>query len=394
MNLKDIAQNLEHQMILDRRFLHQYPELSNQEFKTTNFIRQRLTEFKIPIEPLNLKTGLSALIKGSHEGPTICIRHDIDALPIQEITNLPFKSQHEGVSHACGHDIHTIIALYCAKILNDNKDLLHGNVRIVFQPAEEVGTGAKDMIAKGLMDLEPKQDIVIGLHTHPLTPVGKICLRKGPMEAGADFFTITIKGESGHGAYPHKCVNPIIVSAYLITQLQTIISQENPAVQSAVLSIGAINGGNTNNTIPEEVTIKGSLRTLYKSSRDGCITALHRMVENVCMSMRATAQIDFSAASLPPISNDTQVYEDIINAANQILGPNNVIDFEFPSMGSDDFGIFLNYSKGAQFFLGTANDDCNSQIGLHNGANHFDEKSLITGVQVLCQYIFNTLKEH
>lgn len=190
MDLFEEINNLEAQMIQDRRYLHQNPELSDKEFHTTEFIKKKLKEFGIEIESLDIPTGVSALIKGHRPGKTICIRHDIDALPIQEKTGLDFTSNIDGISHSCGHDIHSVVALYCAKLLQGRREQLNGNVRILFQPAEELGTGAKRMIKAGIMERKPLNDVVVGLHTHPLTPVGNICIRKGPMEAGTECFKI------------------------------------------------------------------------------------------------------------------------------------------------------------------------------------------------------------
>lgn len=393
MDLQKEIQALQTQMVEDRRYLHQNPELSNQEFKTTEFIKRRLSEFGVEIESLDMAVGVSAIVRGKKRGKTICIRHDIDALPIQEKTGLDFISKHDGVSHSCGHDIHTVIALYCAKIIKEHEDDLAGNVRIVFQPAEELGTGAKQMVKAGIMEKEPLNDIVIGLHTHPLTPVGSICLRKGPMEAGTDYLKITVKGKCGHGAYPHDCVDPIVMSAYLITQLQTVISRENQAVKPAVFSLGSIHGGSTHNSIPGEVVMLGTLRTLYPESRTRCLEAINRITKGVCEGMGGEGMVEFDGASIPPIRNQDTIVDDLILAADEILGDGHVIEFPYPSMGSDDFAVFMEYCNGAQFFLGTANENSNSRMGLHNGKNIFDEKSLGVGVAVLTQYIFNQLCE-
>lgn len=393
MSLTEEIRELEEQMIEDRRYLHRYPELSEKEFQTTAFIKKRLNEFGIELEPIELTTGVSAIIRGNKPGKTICIRHDIDALPIQECTGLDFASAYEGISHSCGHDIHTVTALYSAKLLNERKGMLAGNVRIVFQPAEETVTGAKQMVKAGIMELQPLNDIVVGLHTHPLTPVGSICLKKGPMEAGSDYIRITVKGKCGHGAYPHDCVDPIVVSAYLITQLQTVISRENQAVKPAVFTIGSIHAGQTHNSIPGEVEMLGTLRSLYPECREKNLEAIRRITKGVCESMRAEGIVEVSDAYLPPVFNDDQVVDGIVEAANQVLGEGHVVDFKFPSMGSDDFAVFMDYCRGAQFFLGTGNESINSRLGLHNGKNHFDERSLAVGVAVLCQYVLNQLQE-
>ena len=391
MDLLQEIHLLEEKMIQDRRWLHQNPELSNQEYQTTTFLKQKLKDFGVSIETLNSSTGVSAIIRGGQQGKTICIRHDIDALPIQEQSELPFVSGKAGISHSCGHDIHMEIALYCAKLLQERKDTLHGNVRIVFQPAEETGTGARAMIQAGVLKQEPLNDVVVGLHTHPLTSVGNICIRKGPMEAGTDSFRIRVRGICGHAAYPHNCVDPIVVSAYLITQLQTIISRENQAVCPAVLTIGSIHGGKAHNAIPGEVIMEGTLRSLYSESRRKNIKALQRITVGVCQSMRAEGFVEMLAEGLPPVCNDDAVVDGVSRAADDILGKGHVIEFRQPSMGSDDFSVFLESCCGAQFFLGTANEEINTKLGLHNGKNIFDERSISVGVAVLTQYILNTL---
>lgn len=386
------VKSLEKQMIEDRRYLHWNPELSSQEFHTTQFIKDRLKEFHVAVEPLDISTGVSALIRGAGRGKTICIRHDIDALPISEQTNLDFASGTKGVSHCCGHDIHTVVALYCARILENHREELNGNVRIVFQPAEETGSGAKEMVKAGVMELEPKHDMVVGLHVHPFTPVGYIRLKKGPMEAASDGFMITLKGKSGHGAYPHDCVDPIVASAYLVTQLQTIISRENPAARPAVLTIGSIHGGTTHNSIPEEVVLKGSMRSLYDGSRTHNKEAVRRITEGVCKSMRTEGIVEFfEDSSLPVVLNDDRIADRIIQAAEEMLGKGHALELDNPSMGSDDFSVFLENCPGVQFFLGTANEDENSRIGLHNGANIFDEKSIVVGVAILTRFILDEL---
>lgn len=392
MKLLEEIKTLEKEMTADRRYLHRIPELSFQEKETTAFIRKRLEEFGIEIETLDIPSGVSALIRGGRSGPTICIRHDIDALPVQEQTGLDFSSQKEGVSHSCGHDIHAVIALYCAKLLNERRENLAGNVRIVFQPAEESGEGGKAMVKAGIMDLQPLTDIVIGLHTHPATTTGDICLRKGAMEAGADYIKITVKGLGGHGAYPHNCVDPIVVSAFLITQLQTVISRENQATKPSVFTVGSIHGGAAPNSIPGEVTMLCSLRHLYPETREQNIEAIRRITRLVCESMRAEGTVEVLDVSLPPIINDEEVVDGIIRAADKVLGTGHVRDFPFPSMGSDDFAVFLSYARGAQFFLGTGNEDERTRKGIHNGENIFDEGCLTVGVSVLAQYVLDVLK--
>ena len=391
MNLKNEIKALEEAMIADRRHLHRHPELAFHEYRTTAFLKQRLQEFGVELEPLDMETGVSALIRGVHDGPTICIRNDMDALPIQERTGLPFASCVESVCHCCGHDIHAVTALYCAKLLQERREALHGNVRIVIQPAEEGASGAYAMAAAGAMDFTPKTDIVVGTHVHPAVPVGSISVMPGPAQAASDHFTITVKGVGGHGAYPHLCVDPIVVSAYLIAQLQTVVSRETQPTKPAVLTFGTISGGVAANAIPWEVTITGTLRSLYPDSRKHNKEAIIRITEGVCSAMRAEGTVIFEDPGIPPVINDPETTQAILAAAEKVLGKGHGIITEFPSMGSDDFSVFLEYSRGVQFFVGSANNDPATKIGLHCGDNVFDESALSVGVSVLTQYVLDAL---
>lgn len=393
MNIWNEINSNREDMYQDRRWLHLHPELSHQEIHTTEFIRRKLTEFGIEIEDCGLKTGVSAIVRGAKPGPTVAIRQDIDALPVSEETGLEFASTSEGVSHACGHDLHTVILLYCGKILQENRSYLAGNVRLLFQPAEETGTGAKEMILAGCMEREPKADYVVGVHTHPDTPAGKICIRKGPFNAGTDNFKITIKGKGGHGAHPYRCIDPIVTAAYVITQLQTVISRTNPAVKPAVLSIGSIHGGSAANVIPNEVVMTGNLRSFYPDSRTKNLSMMQQIIEKVSEAMGAEGTLEQEGMSLPPLINDNAVVDELILAATQSIGEENIVDLELPSPGSDDFSCYLEHCPGAQFFIGTANDNEQSRLGLHNSKVIFDERGIDTGVAVLVQYVWNVLKK-
>lgn len=393
MNLWNEIEKNRKQMYQDRRYLHRHPELSHKEERTTKFIRQRLDEYGIEIEECGLKTGVSAIIRGAEKGKTIAIRQDIDALPVFEESGLEFVSVCEGVSHACGHDLHTAILLYCGKILQEHKEQLRGNVRLLFQPAEETGTGAWEMIQAGCMTNEPKPDYIVGVHTHPDTPAGKIRIRKGIFNAGSDSFKIRIQGKGGHGAYPHRCVDPIVTAAYVVTQLQTVISRTNSAVKPAVLSIGTIHGGTAANVIPNEVIMTGNLRFFYPESRAKNLEAMDRIVKNVCEAMGAKGVVEQEGISVPPLINDDRVVEDLLRAASQSIGEENILDLALPSPGFDDFSCYLEDCPGAQFFIGTANEEEKSRLGMHNSKVIFDERAMDTGVAVLVQYVWNLLKK-
>ena len=241
MDTMSLTAKYEDEMIAIRRHIHRHPELSNKEYKTTEFIREKLTEYGVEIAEIGMKTGVVAVIRGGKPGKTVAIREDIDALPMKELTGLPFASENDGACHSCGHDIHTTVLLYCAKVLSEIREELAGTVMLIFQPAEE-HMGAGELVDCNFTQVA-KPDAFIGLHVSPEIDAGSIGLKKGPANASNDFFNIKIKGKGGHGAHPENCIDPVVISGYVITQLQTVISRENYPVYPGVLTIGSIHGG-------------------------------------------------------------------------------------------------------------------------------------------------------
>lgn len=389
--LLDLIEKYSPHAIFIREQIHQNPELSNQEYKTSQLIERELESYGIRVDNLGMETGVTGLIIGGKSGKTIAIRADIDALPIVEETGLPYASKVEGVSHACGHDIHTSILLLIARIAQELREDLEGNIRLIFQPAEEKGTGAKEQIDSGIMELEPKVDLVLGVHCSPELDSGTIGLIKGPASASADAVKITVRGVGGHGAHPYRAVDPIVVSAYLITQLQTIVSRENPAVKPAVLTFGSIHGGSAMNIIPREVTLEGTLRTFYEDSRKNMQEAIERISKCTSEAMRASVELEISNG-IPVLNNTPEVIDDIYKAALETIGEDKVFWSEHPSPGSDDFAYFVESIPGALFRIGTGNDDKNTRLGLHNSENIFDSDSIIWASMVILQYLFNTKK--
>lgn len=369
-----------------RRKLHVNPELGYEEHATTQLILSELARYGIEAARLpGLDTGVVATIRGGKPGRTVGIRADIDALPITEETGLPFASKNAGFSHACGHDIHTAALLLTARALGALKDTLCGNVRLIFQPAEERVTGAQRMIDTGFMTEEPRCDSIIGVHTSPEYPSGSIGVIKGAANAATDSVSVTVKGVGGHGAHPYRCVDPIVTAAYLITQLQSIISRENPALQPAVLTFGTIHGGTVMNVIPAKVEMTGTLRTFSEESRHRIWDAIHRVSKGCCEAMRAEAEVHVEAG-VPALINSGEVIDGIVAAAEKTIGADKVIRFENPSPGSDDFSRFLDFCPGAQFRVGTGNDLPESRIGLHSAKNIFDEGAIGVAAAVMAQY--------
>ncbi|MCI8455061.1 MAG: amidohydrolase [Lachnospiraceae bacterium] len=374
-----------------RRRFHQKPELGWKEFETTRLITEKLTEWGIEVEDFGLKAGASALIRGAYPGATIAVRGDIDALPMQEESGLAFASENPGVCHACGHDIHATFALFCARILHENRDKLHGNVRILFQPAEEKGDGAKGMIEHGVLTREPKPERIIGAHVDCDMPAGTIGLIKGPSAAGMDQFEVTVHGFGGHSSRPQNFIDPILSAATLIAQLNMLVSREISPFESSVLSVCQIHGGTANNVVPETVTFGCSLRSFTPEVRKTMLDAIERTCKLHCESMRTRAEVKFLSGTAPLV-HDEKMVDEIAEAARETIGEEKIIKMKHPRSGSDDFAEYLSSIPGVRFRVGSANDQPETKVGAHNPRVVFDEESLRVATVVICQYIFNLLR--
>ncbi|HWP51039.1 MAG TPA: M20 family metallopeptidase [Clostridia bacterium] len=373
-----------------RRILHRHPELAFQEKETSALIRRELTSYGAELLDGLIPTGVVAKIRGGCSGRTILVREDIDALPMRECTGLEFSSQEDGVCHSCGHDIHTASLLLLAKTLCEAKSKLSGDVLLVFQPAEETASGAKAMFAAGLGQDETSYDEVIGFHVDPLFSSGTIGLIKGPANASTDLVRITVHSQGGHGAHPYRCADPVATAGYLLAQLQTVVSRENPALQPAVLTFGMIHGGTAPNIIPTQVEMTGTLRAFNEEGRHAIWEAIRRMTEYGATAMRATATTEIEEG-VPVLINDPAIVDGISAAAQKLLGESGVVFLEQPSPGSDDFSCYLNQAPGVQFRVGTNNGEACTKLGIHNPENIFDEESIYISSAVMLQYILDKL---
>ena len=385
MDFKAMAQAVQPEVVAFRRDLHEHPEASFQEFRTTDQIAKEMDKLGIPYRRFD-PTGLIAEIKGGKPGKTIALRADIDALSITEKTGLPFASKNEGFMHACGHDTHAAMLVGAAKVLMQVKDQLCGTVKLLFQPAEEKGSGAKQLVECGFYNVL-KPDVFVGLHVSPEFDAGSIGLKKGPANASCDTFAIKITGKGGHGAHPENCIDPVAISGYVLTQLQTVISRENHPVYPGVMTIGSIHGGKANNVIPDFVEMAGTLRSLNPESRQAMQDAIDRIVKCCAEAMRGHGEVTWEKG-MPPLVNDETVIDRLQAAAEKTIGADHVVTIQNPSLGSEDFSyLFPEYGPGAQFSLGCGNDsDPNTRHGLHNSKNVFDEGCLAVGTAVLVQY--------
>lgn len=372
-----------------RRQLHQHPERAFQEYQTSQKIREHLARLGIPVLPGVIPTEVTGVIEGSRPGPTLLVREDIDALVMREETGLPFASQVEDCCHACGHDIHTASLLLMAGAIQKLRSHLAGRVLLCFQPAEEVAGGAKAMFQAGYGQGATRYDQVIGFHTEPTLDVGTVGMASGPANASTDIIHITIRSQGGHGAHPYRCADPVAAAAYLITQLQTIISRENPALEPAVLTFGSIHGGTAENIIPTQVTLGGTLRTFQESGRRSMLESIRRITQCVCTAMKAQGEVEI-LEGVPVLVNDPEIAARLMESADRVLGEGAARQLR-ASPGSDDFSCFLKAAPGVQFRVGTGNDRPESRLSLHNPALVFDEEAVYMGAAVMGQYILDTL---
>ncbi|MGG0843776.1 amidohydrolase [Peribacillus simplex] len=377
-----MSRELEKRLISIRRHLHQYPELSNEEFETTKSIQKWLGEEGIEIRNTGLKTGVFADIKGGKPGLTVAIRADIDALPIEEQTGLPFASKVKGVMHACGHDFHTAAVIGAAYLLKECQSELNGTVRLIFQPAEESGGGAAHVIKDGQIG-----DVaaIIGLHNKPNLPVGTIGIKEGPLMAAVDRFQIVLQGKGSHAAIPHSGKDPIAAAAQLITALQTIVSRNVSPLESAVVSVTRITGGSTWNVIPGDVTLEGTIRTFESTIRDEIKDKFYSIVNHIAAAFSQEATIGWFPGP-PALHNHPAVTE---MARRSALGQSlHVINPE-PSMGGEDFAYYLQHIPGTFAFFGT-----NGNEDWHHPAFTVDENSIIKAAHFLFESAKDLLYNH
>lgn len=367
-----------------RRHLHENPEVGFQEFDTADFIENRLKEFGISDIHRIGDTGILAVITGE-QGPGKCIafRADMDALPSEENSGCSFSSKRSGAAHLCGHDIHTSVLLGTAKVLAHHRKEFTGTVKLIFQPAEELLQGARQMIENDVLN-NPKVEAIFGLHCWPDIPAGTVGIYSGAMMAGANNFKITLKGKQGHGAHPHRSIDPIVISAEVINALQTLISREIAPIDPAVLTIGKIHGGTSPNTIPEIVELEGTFRTLSPQVAEAIGEGIHRIAAGIAKNLRGEASVEI-IKGLPPLINNDNLYELTADCFTQSFGADRLVRLTAPSMGSEDFSLYVADTPGFFYRLGTAQPRSTQNPPLHSKEfNPDDQKSIPTGIEAMC----------
>ncbi len=384
MDIKSITMEIEEKVIEIRRHLHSNPELSLQEYNTTEYIYNMLKDTNIELQKCSSGTGIIGILNGRGKGPTLGIRADIDALPIVEETELSFASKNQGVMHACGHDVHTSVLIGTAIVLDRLKDSFNGTIKFIFQPAEETMQGAKYMIDEGVLK-NPDLDHIICLHTWPFTDAGKIGVRHGAIMASANRFEIEVYGTGGHAAHPHKSVDAIPIAAQIVSSLQQIVSRKLSPIDSAVLTIGQIHGGTADNIIAKKVTISGTVRTLKTEVSENIKQSMEEISQNIAKAFNGDAKVNYYPGS-PPVINDKQMVDLLAEVVTENLGESCLEYLEEPSLGGEDFAFYLQHVNGMLFRLGTRNELEASQRGLHNPGIIFDEKAISTGIITMSSF--------
>jgi len=364
--------NFECEIINIRRHVHENPELGGNEYGTAEFIESKLNEFEIPYKRVG-KTGVIAILKGSSSGKTIALRADIDALPIFENNEVEYKSRKAGVMHACGHDGHIAIMLGVAKLLCSRKGKLKGNVKFIFQPSEEISSGAKIMIEENALK-DPDVDLILGVHVNPWIKTGKIGFKFGTMMAAVDKLKIEIVGKITHGAYPHEGKDALVAASMFINMVQCIIARELDPLENAVVSLGKIEGGNAYNVVCNKVVIDGTVRSLTSKARNFIKASILRKLKAIEIAYGVKCVVNYIGIGSSLI-NDSEIVKKCIGTAQEFYGGNNVEILEKPSMGGEDFSEYLNLVPGSFIYIGSSSDKHTSYPWHHSSFN-IDEAAL------------------
>lgn len=387
--IKDTAQKFFPRLLEIRRHLHAHPELSGEEHQTSAYIAGVLSSCGLSVKEAVGKTGIVGELAGSGaDSRILAIRTDMDALPIQERLQLDFASTNPGIMHACGHDVHATLGLGTAMVLAQLSDDLPGKVRFLFQPAEEIAQGAKWMVKDGVMD---GVNAIYGVHVFPSIPARRIGIRYGALTSAADELEIVIQGESGHGARPHQAIDAIWIASQVITSLQQAISRTQNPLHPIVLSIGKIEGGRAHNVIADRVQMLGTVRSLHPESHANLPQWIANVVEGVCQTYGAKCQVDYRRG-VPSVHNDQTLTQIIESATREAWGDDSVQILPEPSLGAEDFSVYLDRVPGCMFRLGVGHQD-QPNYPLHHPLFNIDEDAILTGVVTMAYAAYKYWQE-
>lgn len=383
---------LKDELIQLRRTFHMYPEIEFELHRTSKLVAEYLESLGLEVKRNIAKTGVVALLKGDKPGKTIMLRADMDALPLQELNDVPYRSKIDGAMHSCGHDGHTAMLLVAAKILTGRKNRIAGNIKFVFQPSEErfPPGGAIPMIEEGVLE-NPGVDMAFGIHLWNALPVGTVGLRAGPLLAAADEFRIVLKGKGGHGAYPHVCKDPIVAASELVLALQTVVSRNIDPLENAVVTVGKFQAGTAFNIIPETVTLEGTVRTLSEQVRSRVKQRMKQIIKGICEAHEMDFELDYKDGTAVLI-NDPELTKIVKGVAEGVVGKENVVEVP-PSMGGEDMAFFLQKVPGVFYLVGSANPAKGLDKPHHSPYFDIDEDALLVGVQMHVNLVMKILGE-
>ncbi len=388
--IQNKSEEIFHKVVEYRRHLHQNPELAFEEHQTSEFIQKKLAELGIPFQKGLAKTGVVALIEGKSPGKTIALRADMDALPICEANTFDFKSKNKGKMHACGHDAHTASLLGTAEILNEIKEHFHGTIKLIFQPSEEkIPGGASVMIQEGVLQ-NPQVTQIFGQHVSPNIPTGKIGIRSGMYMASADEIYLTIHGKGGHGAQPHTTIDPMAITAQLITTLQQVVSRKADPRIPSVLTFGKCIANGSTNIIPENVYLEGTFRTFNEKWRNEAHHWISQITHQLCQAFGAKAELHI-VSGYPVLYNDEALTQATKKFIIDYVGENHVIDLDLWT-AAEDFAYYTHQIPGCFYRLGTGNESKNTCHGLHTPQFNIDEDALKISTGLMAWIAFNHLK--
>lgn len=383
MNFSLQAEKLFDYTVQLRRDFHRHPELGFREERTAKVIANSLRTLGMEVQTGIGQTGVVGMLEGASDGPTLLLRFDMDALPVTEENETDYVSQTPGIMHACGHDGHMAMGLTVARIMTDYQARLKGRLKFLFQPAEEGLGGALAVMADGVLD-KPTPDIALAMHLWNDIPYGQIRVTPGKAMAASSIFTLTLQGRGGHGAQPHKAVDPILAAAHIIVALQSIVSRNVDPLDSAVVSVGQVSAGTTFNVIPDQAILKGTVRSFDNELHRLVYRRILEMAQNMAAAFRCTASME-TVAIVPAINNAPDVSDVVKAAASKIVGEHAVI--EGRTMGAEDMGYILEEIPGCYFFIGSKNEEKGLHLPHHHPRFDFDERAMILGVATMAEAV-------
>lgn len=374
-----------------RRDFHRHPELGFQEHRTAEIIVRELSNLEDMVIQTGIAgTGVVATLEGGKPGRVILLRFDMDALPVTENTGVNYSSEKVGVMHACGHDGHLAIGLTAARLLHAGRENLPGTIKFVFQPAEEGLGGALAMIAEGILS-DPIPDLVLALHLWNEKPLGWIGITDGLMMSASETFQVQITGKGGHGGKPHEAIDPIVAAAGIINTLQSVVSREIPPLDSGVITVSSIHGGEVHNVIPEEVTLSGTIRSFTVETRDLLLKRFHEVVEQTAAAYLCRTKVTIVGIS-PAVNNDPKIAAVLRRTASELF-PQAVIDQGYRTMASEDMAFMMQDIPGCFCLIGSANSDRGLDAKHHQPEFNFDEQALTQGTALLVSAVYELLKD-